>query len=244
MPRSATAPATPLLALLALVPLSCASRAPGTLPHEASAAQHETMAADSEHEATLHSGEYRPGANVTQQRCNPGGLTGNFEPCWSSVVNPTEEHRREAQRLQAIAAQHRAASQMLRDAEAHACAGIPQADRDISPFARREDIVSVEVLTETPVSRPTPRTEGAVVVFRAVPGLTSEWLQRLVDCHLARNAALGHDLSEMPYCPLVPKDVTAQVTPVRAGLAVTVRSDDPESALEIAHRAKELVRGR
>jgi hypothetical protein len=43
-----------------------------------------------------------------------------------------------------------------------------------------------------------PRTEGAVISFRATPGLTAQWLQRVIDCHLARNAALGHTVGGLP----------------------------------------------
>ena len=65
---------------------------------------------------------------------------------------------------------------------------------------------------------------GAIVEFRAVPGLTAEWLQRMVDCHIARNAALGHDVPEMPDCPLVPKGASAQVASTGAGFSVAIRS--------------------
>jgi hypothetical protein len=54
-------------------------------------------------------------------------------------------------------------------------------------------------------------------------------------------AALGHDLPEMPYCPLVPKGVTATVTPVGAAFAVAVRSEDPDRANEVLRRARMLV---
>ena len=82
---------------------------------------------------------------------------------------------------------------------------------------------------------------GATITFRAVRGLTREWLQRLVDCHLARNAALGHDVPEMPECPLVPPGVTARVSSVGAGFAVEVRADTDEGAVEVLRRARSLV---
>jgi hypothetical protein len=83
--------------------------------------------------------------------------------------------------------------------------------------------------------------EGAVIVFRATPGMTAEWLQRVVDCHLARNAALGHDVPEMPDCPLVPKGVAATVKATDAGFAVAVRSEDSSTAAEVLRRARSLV---
>jgi hypothetical protein len=70
--------------------------------------------------------------------------------------------------------------------------------------------------------------------------MTAPWLQRLIDCHLARNAALGHEVPEMPYCPLVPKGVTATVRPTPTGFAVEIRSSDRDTAKEIVRRAEGL----
>jgi hypothetical protein len=52
----------------------------------------------------------------------------------------------------------------------------------------------------------------AIVMFRARPSMTAEWLQRVVDCHPARNAALGHVVLDLPDCPLVPKGVADEPT--------------------------------
>lgn len=63
----------------------------------------------------------------------------------------------------------------------------------------------------------------------------------IVDCHLARNAALGHDVPEMPDCPLVPKGASARVQESAGGLRVEVRSDDLSAAADILARARRLV---
>ena len=112
----------------------------------------------------------------------------------------------------------------------------------MSPFAHREDIAGVEELkaSDSPKSG-MPRLEGTTITFRAMPGMTAQWLQRVVDCHIARNASLGHDVPEMLYCPLVPKNVTAMVTATDKGFAVAVRSKDAEVAREILRRANALV---
>lgn len=70
-----------------------------------------------------------------------------------------------------------------------------------------------------------------------------ERLQHIVDCHTARNAAMGHDLSQMPDCPLVPRGVEAQVRSVGDGFAVDVRSDDA-AVEEIWKRAERLAPAR
>jgi hypothetical protein len=107
------------------------------------------------------------------------------------------------------------------------------------------DIASVSELSEsvTVGHATSTRVVGASIVLRAVPGLTAEWLQRLVDCHLARNAALGHDVPEMPDCPLVPRGVSARVRSVGNGFAVDVRSEDPDVAADVLARARRLPRG-
>jgi hypothetical protein len=201
---------------------------PGAQPHDTSAAQHEAMAEEAERGATAHQA----------QSCDPRSAT-----CWTSTAHPTAEDLRQASEYRKAAADHRAASQALRDAEAQACAGLSDEDRDTSPFGHRDDIANVAPLYGQVSSGKgqQARMEGAVVAFRAVPGMTAPWLQRVVDCHLARNAALGHDVPEMPYCPLVPKGVTATVTPTPAGFAIAVRSEDIETANEVLRRARMLV---
>ncbi len=235
----------PLFSLFALA--ACAT--PGAQPHDMSAAQHEATARQEEAQAPGHDAQYRPGATTTRVRCAPIGRgaraieLNSVASCWTSAVNPTDEHRRTAEDFRKRAADHRAASAALREAETTACAGIAPDDRDISPFAHTEDIVSVVRLeNSTTGGKNSMRLPaGAVVTFRAVEGMTAEWLQRLVDCHLSRNSALGHAISEMPNCPLVPKGVEARVTSVGNGFAVSVRSENPTTAQEILARAQRLV---
>ncbi len=235
--------ATPML----LAALAACAGTPGAQPHDMSVARHEAMATEAERGAALHQAEYDAGAAATSTECGRGDFsagTGVLAPaCWTSVTNPTSVHQEEAARLRKVAAEHRAASQTLRDAEARACAGLCGEDRAMSPFAHREDISGVEPLMDEVSSGKGQyaRMAGAVVMFRAVPGMTAQWLQRLVDCHLARNAALGHEVPEMPSCPLVPRNVTAQVTATSAGFAVSVHSDDVDTAKDVLARARLLV---
>ena len=236
---------TPLCLLVAA--LGACAGAPGTQPHEMSATRHEAMAQQAERGAALHQAQYDAGASEKTAHCGRTNFTvatGVATPaCWTSTRNPTAEHLEQANELRKVAAEHRAASQVLRDAEARACVGLSDEDRDMSPFAHREDIATVEPLYANVSSGKGQyaRLRGAVITFRAVPGMTAEWLQRIVNCQLARNAALGHDVPEMPYCPLVPRGVTATVSPAPAGFAVAVASDDVGTATEVLRRARTLV---
>jgi hypothetical protein len=217
---------------------SAACGAAGTRPHDMSAPQHEAAAAQEEQSAGEHAAQHDPNATATEQRCTGG----KGRVCWTQTVNPTQGHEDSADEHRELAARHRAASQALRAAEASACTGISDEDRDTSPFAHREDIRSVSKLStvDTVGKNRTTRGTGATIVFRATPGLTVEWLQRIVDCHLARNAAAGHDMPEMAYCPLVPRGAKASVRSVGDGFAVDVSSEDAESAAEIWRRAQRL----
>lgn len=224
--------------------LACASQTPGAHPHDMSTTQHEAMARQERSEAQSHAARYDPNAERERLRCAGGAAraAADVDPCWTSTTNPTQEHLTHAEEHRKRAGDHRAASQALRDAEARACGGIRDANRDESPFDHREDIALVEPLySQAAGKNPMKGTQGAVVTFRAVPGMTAPWLQRVIDCHLARNAALGHDVPEMAYCPLVLKDVTASVTSTQAGFAVAIKSDDTDAAREVLQRAQALV---
>jgi hypothetical protein len=231
-----------LISVLGMMTAACGTTSRGAKPHDMSAAQHEREAQAHADTADEHAGQYDPEAAAAQKKCAPAGTLG-AGVCWTSIINPTEQHRQATEEHRRHAADHRAASAALREAEARACTGISPDDRDISPFEHTEDIVAIAPLTErlgTSATDTSERTAGAVVTFRAVPGMTSEWLQRVVDCHLARNASLGHEVPEMPNCPLVPRGAQARVHSAGDGFAVEIRSDDAATAREILARAKRL----
>jgi hypothetical protein len=209
-----------------------------------SAAHHQAAAGEEEARADAHAEEYDPDAERPKETCLRGkGTTGGA--CWSETSNPTEKHKARAEEHRELAAKHRAAAQALVEAERSACGGIPEQDRDMSPFAHTQDIRSV-MRIDVPTNehsrygRPELSRAGARITFRAVPGMTVEWLQSVIDCHLARNAALGHDVPEMAYCPLALEGVTALVSSAGNGFAVDVQPENLTTAEEIWRRAKQL----
>ena len=223
------------------VALSCGSPA-STQPHAMSATEHEAAASQEKQTVAGHDEQYNPTATTSTESCSPARAGGSI--CWTAETNPTAGHSANAAHHQELADKHRAASEALRSAEASACSSIPAEDRDMSPFAHTADIRSVSPLQEEVKSGKvsTTRVAGAEIVFQAVPGMTAEWLQRVVDCHLARNAAIGHGAAaaEMPYCPLTLRAVQARVRSVGDGFAVAIRSDDVETSKEILKRAESL----
>ena len=222
--------------------VSCAASPPPVGPHDVDVAKHDDLARGEERIANVEQAKYDPNARAERpRRCDMGPIgPGDASVCWGTTANPTDAHLQAAQKHRWLAAHHRAESQKLRDAEARACAGVAAVDRDMSPFAHPDDILSVAPLTESLPSSGT-RVVGAAILFRAVPDMTEAWLQRVIDCHLARNDALGHDVPEMPYCPLVPMGAVAQVTATSRGFVVAIRSSDAAAAAEIWRRARLLV---
>jgi hypothetical protein len=224
-----------LAASAAALMLGCAAD-PGTQPHDMSQAQHEAMAKQEDNASMGHAEQHDPNANESKTNCPGKGA------CWKSISNPTAQHADDAKKHQELAQKHRAAAAALSSAEASACAGLSDHDRDISPFAHREDIESVSPLVEEMKSGKgvTKKEVGSTIVFRAVPGMTAEWLQRVIDCHVARSSAVGHDMPEMNYCPLALKGAKAKVTSTGTGFAVNVSGEDGATVAEIQKRANAL----
>ena len=166
---------------------------------------------------------------------------GEGEPCWSAQ---TERARREAAEHRRLAAEHRNAA-AIEKAEREACANVSEEDRVVSPFSHREDILSVQPLSVR-LPQGGTRDAGAVIVFRKVPRLTAGLLQKIIDCHLARNAAFGFDARELAFCPLNVnplgfKKLKATVTDRADGFAVELRADDEKIGQQIWERAQGLV---
>ncbi len=226
---------------VAALTIACGSPS-GTQPHAMSAAEHEAAASQEQQADDAHAQQHDPAATTSKERCEQVRARGSV--CWASETNPTAGHASEAEHHRELASKHREASDALRTAESSACSGVPEEDRDLSPFGHGGDIRSVSPLQEdVRMGKGTStRAAGAEVVFRAVPGLTAEWLQRVVDCHLARNAAIGHEASaaEMPLCPLTLRGAQARVRSVGDGFAVAIRSDDAVASKEILKRAEAL----
>ncbi|HVV16452.1 MAG TPA: hypothetical protein VHH90_04545 [Polyangia bacterium] len=216
-----------VFAISAPLVIGCASTGPGTMTaseHE-KAARQESARADS----VLQRAQAACPGYESQDACYR---------YWASFRNPTQKDLVDARRHRELAERHRAASQALRDAEARACVGVPDAERDISPFLHLEDIVVVEPIE---VDQKGDTLSGVRVVFRPLPNMTADWLQHVVDCHLARNAVIGYPAASKDSCPLQVRNVTALVHPVPAGLAVDIRPRNPVASREVHIRTRDAA---
>ena len=196
--------------------------------------QHERAAEANERAAASERRQYDPSRTAFVNEC-PFAGSKHESPCWTLDQNPTAIHLQEAERHMRAAEAHRRASIQLREAEARACTGLSDHDRDTTPFSHRDDVIAAEPLREDSGDR--TRELGAVFTFRDVRGLTTERLQKLIDCHVARNAALGFSQDE-PDDPLDMPGVTARV---HQGLRVEVVANVQKTAREIQARATRLT---
>lgn len=218
---------------------------PGTQPHAQGAEQHRAAAKLEAARLEQHKELYDPTAKQFVKRCDPT-LTNAYPAtpiCWIETINPTAVHLKEIEEHRMRAVQHRKAARELRAVEERVCAGLTNDDRDVSPFAHRKDILGVSPLEEAEPGSEQRRLAGATILFRKVPNLTSKELQQIVDCHLARNATIGHDVAaaEMVHCPLTQRGARATVRTLDNGFAVEVRAEDAPTAEAIWRRAQGLA---
>jgi hypothetical protein len=219
--------------VLFLVAACGAPATPGARPHDMSVEGHETAARREDRDASEHLSNYD--ANARREHLDCTFTVPRSAICWSVAENPTEWQLRAAADHRRRAAQHRAASAALREAEERACVGIDEADRDISPFDRVEDIARVDALAKRDGT-----VVGALVTFHARPGMTVESLQQVVDCHVARSAVLGG--AGMPDCPLAPSGLTVRVSTSPRGFVVALRAASPSVGREVLARARHSSR--
>jgi hypothetical protein len=235
------------LALLGLT--ACASTGP--LPdQEMSAREHEQAATTDRREARQVANQYENRAvrYVDLYPSRPPScdstLSGSCSPYWTMTKNPTDRELALASAYRERAAEHRKQARALREAEERACALVSLADQDMSPLLRQRDIAAVDTIAPSSGRGPQGAPAGAAIAFGQVTDLNETILQRIVDCQLARNAALGWDQSENQACPLNVRGASAHVRTAAGHLVVEVTSRDAGAALEILNRARALLPAR
>jgi hypothetical protein len=118
--------------------------------------------------------------------------------------------------------------------------GIPEAQARTTYNDLRGDIDRVDTAREMSTMKSSlERLVGADIHVRARPGMTAQWLARLVECHqLSEVAGASCTSSE---CPLGLARITTSVSATATGFTIAIRSNDSAVAREIARRAHLLV---
>jgi hypothetical protein len=152
------------------------------------------------------------------------------------------DHENAARTVQgdpALAQAHLDAASRLRAEEANACAGVPDADRVNGPFAQAGRVSDVEVVRDRgPFPKGPQQAVGVAVTLRAEPGLTEQWLGRVVECNRAYLAVVG---SSSRTSPLSVPDTRVSVSSTYGGFRVTVTSKDAELAKSVVDHGQMLA---
>ncbi|HVJ16234.1 MAG TPA: hypothetical protein VM686_12415, partial [Polyangiaceae bacterium] len=213
-----------LLSIATLTFLACEGTT-ATPPDDASAAAHERAAKQAERNSWGYE-------TAQAQAAGPHG---------SQPDSPnTFDNRRAAIDQRQKAAEQRAVAQGLRAAEKELCAPVPEGQTD--PLLRRDDVTFVSMIEERGVSVVGPgetlKTVGVRLRLQAAPGTTTESLQQLLDCHIARARVAGTVAELDGGSPLTLDSVVAKVDWMPDGFAVNVTSDDSDAAREIVRWAQ------
>jgi len=138
------------------------------------------------------------------------------------------------------AAAHLAAAKGLRRAERIACLEVPDVQRDAGPLARKDEITGVEALQERPNTKAAPRPVGVAGYLRATPGMTEQWIGRVIECHLAHRAVVGTRVAEQA-CPLSAEEARIDVSSTDTGFRVSITSKDVTVARSLIDGCHALV---
>jgi hypothetical protein len=142
----------------------------------------------------------------------------------------------------ALAQEHLEAARRLQSDERAACDGVPDADRLNGPFGPAHYVTNVEVVRDRGRFPKGPQQPVGVAVFvRAEPGLTQQWLGRVVACNMAHLAVVGG--VERPS-PLSVADTNVSVSSTAVGFRVTFTSKDSDVARSLVDKGEELVASR
>lgn len=168
---------------------------------------------------------YACGDTVLNDQLTTGGLrVTNYMPCWDYEDEAEHAHALTAVQQRTEATAEREAAKGLVETEIAACAHIPEAEREHSPFAHRRSIQEVTPYFENGVLR------GARVVFKPVYGLTADWMKQDIRCHQAHVAALGQVPDPMQQDPTLVKGADVTVMQIGGRVVVVVKAEAADQA--------------
>jgi hypothetical protein len=120
---------------------------------------------------------------------------------------------------------HLAAAQRLRSAEQFACVEMPDGVRSLGPFEHRDWIMGVEEVRDRVFPKASPQPFGIAVYLRATPGVTEQWISRIIQCHLAHYAVVGVAAAD-EWCPLLVNKAKIAVSSTPVGFRIEITSPD------------------
>jgi hypothetical protein len=156
-------------------------------------------------------------------------------PCFDATEETAVHEHWAAEHERNEAKRDRQAAANLVETELHSCQGIPERERQHSPFAHKSSIASVEAYREG------GKLRGVRISFKPVRGLTAEWLERDIQCQQARYATLGQPADYLPRDPTLVPNAHVGVSDVDHHIEVLVIAPDGDSGQLAFQRAQDLL---
>ena len=123
--------------------------------------------------------------------------------------------------------------------ERSACEGVPEDESRAGLFKYQSAVERVDPLFADSNGKVPPNIAGARIYLHAVPGLTPEWLGRVLECHLSHPVPCPSNEA----CPLEVGPMRLDVRSTGNGYVVNAQAKGPESAAEVLRRARKLRDG-
>jgi hypothetical protein len=143
--------------------------------------------------------------------------------------------------MMAVGVMVAAGSSMAWAAEPAVCDAVPEAETHLAVLFSPQNVLSVEALDGERQGDPTvPPGVGARIVVASRAFVTADWLQHVIDCHLAARAAAGPK-AHATQLPMDVEGAQAHVTRSRGSLTVDVTGRDARGAREILSRARAIA---
>lgn len=194
---------------------------------------HEAKAMRRDHDARIAHGNpptYSCGDTVIADQTTSGGERLDLTiPCFD-VTEESAIHQRFTADPVTPPPHDRQLAANMAETELHSCHGIPEREREHSPFAHRRAIAAVA-----------PHAGGVEITFKPVSGLSASWMERDIQCHQARFAALGQPAGYLPDDPTLVPGAHVTVTERDHKIVVLVETPDPDAASLALQRARDLL---
>lgn len=110
----------------------------------------------------------------------------------------------------------------------------------MGPFAHRERIVAVEQVQDRVFPKAPLRPFGIAVTIRATPGVTEQWMGRVIQCHVAHHEVIGA-AGEPASSPLLTTGAHIVVSSTSTGFKISITSADYDTAQTVIERGRALT---
>jgi hypothetical protein len=129
------------------------------------------------------------------------------------------------------------------DEVASLCAGIPDSERDHPSALQPPELEAVRsAMGERRLIKLTvPELRGAELLVRPNPGVSKQWLTRVVRCHVAYHDIAGPRLQESSPDPLVVDGSEITVDDTDTSFVIRIKGANKAEGQEILARAQRLV---